>query len=71
LETEAWDRQDIDRILQRSLPTEERSDELSRAAREFYLQAMKKKHRHERKELGLCIAVLVIVVLFVVWVIFG
>ncbi|KAK0672099.1 hypothetical protein QBC41DRAFT_344011 [Cercophora samala] len=50
-------RQDIERILQRGPLSEERMEELSIAAEEFYRQSMEWKRKRQLRELGIAVAV--------------
>lgn len=53
-------REDIERILTRGPISLERTEELSIAAKEFYLQAMERKRRRQRKELVMCAGVVIL-----------
>ncbi|KAK4171188.1 hypothetical protein QBC36DRAFT_316027 [Triangularia setosa] len=50
-------RQDIERILQRGPLSEERMEELSITAKEFYRQSMERKRKQQLKELAICAGV--------------
>ncbi|KAK4466090.1 hypothetical protein QBC42DRAFT_247989 [Cladorrhinum samala] len=53
-------RDDIDRILTRGPISPERTEELSIAAKEFYLQAMERKRSRRRKEWAMCAGVVML-----------
>lgn len=58
-------RQDIERILQRGPLSEERMEELSIAAEEFYRQSMERRRKRQLRELA--IAAGVFLVALVAW----
>ncbi|KAK3998027.1 hypothetical protein QBC44DRAFT_354467 [Cladorrhinum sp. PSN332] len=53
-------REEIDRILTRGPISEQRIEELSAVARQFRRQAMDRRRRQQRKELAICVGVVVV-----------